>query len=148
MYAVGVTEETTDLTGDRELARMMIEITERGRCDLGRAVAPFGLPVPLARAVLVLAEPLPMRRLAAELGYDPSHVTSLADQLERRGLAERAPGADRRVKILRLTPAGQELHEQLTAAVAGGTGLTRRLDDAQRRQLRSLLELLLEDDGS
>lgn len=140
-----MTQQTNDIDEDRAIARMMIEISERARGDLSRAVEPFGLPVPLARAVLVLGEPLPMRRLAAELGYDPSHVTGLADQLEQRGLAERTAGSDRRVKVVQLTAEGQDLHGRLTTAVAEGTGLTRRLDASQRAELRGILELLLED---
>src|SRR5690554_5329179 len=91
------------------LARMIISIAERAKADFGEAVAPFGLPVPVVRALVVLREPAPMREIARELACDPSYITGIADQLEQNGLVTRVQGRDRRVKLLQLTAEGVAL---------------------------------------
>jgi DNA-binding MarR family transcriptional regulator len=60
----------------------------------------------------------PMRVLAQAWNSDASTATWLVDRLERKGLAERRtkPG-DRRVRVVALTPRGEEelsaIHDQL-----------------------------------
>src|SRR5262249_38831101 len=55
-------------------------------------------------------QPIPMGRLAETLSCDASNVTGLVDRLESRGLVRRhASEADRRLKVLDLTPAGARL---------------------------------------
>jgi DNA-binding MarR family transcriptional regulator len=136
------------LAEDRMLARMLIVVGERARADFGTAVSPFGLPVPLARALLLLVEPMPMREMAGHLGCDPSYITGIADQLEERGLVTRAPGKDRRVKVLQVTPEGTALRERIAEAVRQQAGFSRHLSPNERITLRHLLERLLQaDDG-
>ncbi|OKJ07401.1 MarR family winged helix-turn-helix transcriptional regulator [Kitasatospora sp. CB01950] len=49
-------------------------------------------------------------QLAAIAGLDKTTMVVTADELERDGLAERCPSAtDRRARIIRATPAGEEL---------------------------------------
>src|SRR5947209_16652798 len=63
--------------------------------------------------------PLPMRKLAETLSCDASNVTGLVDRLEERGLVARRPSPDdRRVKELRLTPAGERLRSGLLQRMA------------------------------
>ena len=51
-----------------------------------------------------------MSSLAGMLFCDASNVTGIVDRLEARGLIERRPAAqDRRVKLLALTPAGEQV---------------------------------------
>ena len=53
---------------------------------------------------------LPMREIAASLYCDASYVTDMVDRLEQRDLIERRTDpADRRVKLIGLTPAGIDL---------------------------------------
>jgi DNA-binding MarR family transcriptional regulator len=52
--------------------------------------------------------------LAARLGVDRNTASVLVEQLGNRGLIDRrVNGADRRARLLRLTPIGHELHERL-----------------------------------
>jgi DNA-binding MarR family transcriptional regulator len=52
--------------------------------------------------------------LAARLGVDRNTASVLVEQLVKRGLIDRrVNGADRRARLLRLTPIGNELHERL-----------------------------------
>ena len=55
----------------------------------------------------------------------------------------RVPGADRRIKMLSLTAKGTQLREEISQAVAEHDLVMRRLDDAQHKALRPILEALL-----
>jgi DNA-binding MarR family transcriptional regulator len=81
-----------------------------------------------------------MGALAERLGIDASYVTTIADQLEERGLIERQPHpSDRRVKSLALTPEGRRLREELAAALWTEVPLLDALTPAEREELRRLL---------
>jgi DNA-binding MarR family transcriptional regulator len=128
----------------RHLCRLLILVAERTKADFAQAVGPSGLPIALARALLILTEPTPMRELAWRLACDPSNITGITDQLEQRGLVARVPGKDRRVKFVELTPAGLELRNQIADSVARTVAAGRRLDSSQRALLTELLENLVE----
>jgi DNA-binding MarR family transcriptional regulator len=130
------------------LSKMLIDISARSKEDFGEIVGSLGLPVHLARAVLMLTKPAPMRDLAERLACDRSYITNLADQLEDRDLVCRVPGEDRRVKLLQLTPAGVDLRNQISEAVADRALVLRRLTPTERKTLSPLLEKLLRDDAS
>jgi DNA-binding MarR family transcriptional regulator len=79
-------------------------------------LAPYSLTLKHSFALHALDEPMAMNALAERLGIDASYVTTIADQLEERGLIERQPHpTDRRVKSLALTPEGRQLRERLAA---------------------------------
>ena len=130
----------------RHLSQLLVSIAEQAKADFAATVEPLGLPVHLARAVLMLDSPAPMRDLAEQLACDRSYITNLADKLEERSLVERVPGDDRRVKLLALTEQGRQLRDQISDAVAERSMVLRRLDDAQRKTLAPLLEQLLGED--
>jgi DNA-binding MarR family transcriptional regulator len=62
------------------------------------------------KALLWLAEgPLSLSELAAAVSVDAPYATLIVDSLEERGLVERRPDpADRRRKLVALTPEGKE----------------------------------------
>ena len=103
------------------------------KAEFAAIVGGFGLPVHLARAIVMLTTPAPMR--------------DLADQLEERGLVTRAPGADRRVKLLALTDAGRALRDKVSTATAERSVFLRRLDDAERKTFAPLLQRLVDDEA-
>jgi DNA-binding MarR family transcriptional regulator len=89
--------------------------------------------------------PIPMGQLAETLACHASNVTGLVDRLESRGLVRRRPSAaDRRVKVLELTPTGSRLRtmllDRMTAPPATLERLTVREQQALVRILRRLLE--------
>jgi len=93
-------------------------------------------------------EPLPMRRLAEVLQCDASNVTGLIDRLEQRGIVERRPSpADRRVKVVQLTPTGSRLRAQLLRRMTARPLPLSRLRAREHRALVKTLERLLEDEG-
>lgn len=102
--------------------------------------AEFGLTGPQARLLVQLGDPLPMGQLAERLDCDPSNVTGMVDRLHARGLLERRAGeADRRVKHLTLTPAGQQLRSELETRLFAGRPLLARLSRDDQQTLRNLL---------
>lgn len=71
--------------------------------------------------VLTALRDQPMRAqaaLARSIGADKTRIIPVLDDLQERGLIEREPDpADRRIRLLRLTPAGRELHVKVRAAI-------------------------------
>lgn len=105
----------------------------------------FDLSGSQAHALYLLGEPRSMGELAQRLVCDASNVTGLVDRLERRGLIERRPASDdRRVRMLVLTPAGEELRaralERFVQAPPGIAALTVE----EQRTLRDLLRKALD----
>lgn len=129
------------------LSQLLVGIAEQAKVDFTEIAASLGLPVHLARAVVALSEPAPMRDLAGHLACDRSYITSLADQLEERGLVRRVTGDDRRIKLLQLTDEGLAVRKTISDAVAERALVLRRLDDQQRATLTPLLEALAGVDG-
>ncbi|MSQ24510.1 MAG: MarR family transcriptional regulator [Chloroflexi bacterium] len=88
--------------------------------------------------------PISMRELAARLKCDPSNITGLIDRLEIRGLVERrAHPADRRVKYLLLTGAGQDLRERLEARLFSAPRFISELLEHEQAALSKLLAEIL-----
>jgi MarR family transcriptional regulator, organic hydroperoxide resistance regulator len=98
--------------------------------------------------VLHLIEPgrsMPMGTLAETLACDASNVTGLVDRLESRGLVRRRPSAaDRRVKVLDLTPTGSRLRTMLLDRMTTPPATLRRLSVREQRILVRILTRLLE----
>jgi DNA-binding MarR family transcriptional regulator len=89
--------------------------------------------------------PRSMRALAASMRCDASYVTSLVDTLEALGYVERRPSAsDRRVKLLQVTAEGRYAQERAVEVITSPPEALARLDDAELRQLTSLLAKLLD----
>ena len=86
----------------------------------------------------------PMKQLAEVLACDRSNATLVAAKLEAAGLAERITDpTDRRVRVLRLTPAGTAKRRELVSAIGAASGL-HRLDDTGRRALAEALAQVLQ----
>lgn len=128
----------------RDLAALIVRTGERVKADFAHAVLAHDIPPPLARAILLLEEPAPMGCLANQLSCDQSYVTRIADDLAKRGLVHRAPGDDRRVQVLTLTPEGVLLKNMLADAVAVDSAVSSALSPLEQEQLRALLTRILE----
>ena len=89
--------------------------------------------------------PVPMGQLAETLACDASNVTGLVDRLESRGLIRRRPSAaDRRVKVLHLTPTGCRLRALLVDRMTAPPETLERLSLREQRELVRILRRLLE----
>ncbi|HTU87003.1 MAG TPA: MarR family transcriptional regulator [Solirubrobacteraceae bacterium] len=126
----------------RRLAHVAYELHANLERALGDALVELDLTLPLADALWQLDPalgPLSRRQLSERLGCHPSNVTFLINRLERRRLVTRAGAdADRRVRMLALTPAGARAREHLIATLAASS-LFSRLTSSERRQLVVLL---------
>jgi DNA-binding MarR family transcriptional regulator len=84
-----------------------------------------------------------MRKLAQQLDYDASNLTTLVDRLAGRGALERqADPADRRVKALLLTPEGERLRNQFWHNLVADAGPFTPLGHDDLRILTLLLAKL------
>jgi DNA-binding MarR family transcriptional regulator len=123
-----------------ETASLVFALAREMQAHNQAIAAGFGLTGPQARLLVQLGDPVPMGQLAERLDCDPSNVTGLVDRLHARGLLERqVDEADRRVKHLTLTPAGQRLRSELEARLFAGRPLLARLNRGDQRTLRDLL---------
>src|SRR4051794_27395952 len=82
--------------------------------------------------------------LAAAMGYDKTRLIGLLDGLERDGLITRDPDpADRRARVVHLTPAGRERHAAAARAIrAMEEELLAELSAAERETLLAVLPRL------
>jgi len=117
--------------------------------DLGQGIATdFGLTVSDTKALFMLDAPMTMKDLGLRMGCDPSFVTTVADALEKHGLARREPSQrDRRSKNLVLTPEGVTLRAQLCAELAARAPWCTSLDASERRCLLGLMRKMLRSRG-
>jgi DNA-binding MarR family transcriptional regulator len=101
--------------------------------ELGLRPASFG-------ALRTLDRPRTMGEIATVLHCDRSNVTGIVDGLEEKGLATRQPSAaDRRVKLIALTPQGRRVHARLARAIAKPPAWVEGLSAADRRSLAEIL---------
>jgi DNA-binding MarR family transcriptional regulator len=108
---------------------------------LGTAIsAKYGLNGSDGMALHKIDEPLSMKELSMRLGCDASFVTSIADSLEKHGLARREPSLrDRRSKNLVLTEHGKAIRDQITAEVTARMPWCNALDTSERKTFLELL---------
>lgn len=113
---------------------------DRGVRDLGISQAGW-----VAVAYIAKAEaPLSQSELAAQVGVEAATMVSTLDRLEKAGLVERiASETDRRVKHLKVTPAGQAIYDKVKArADAIRAEVIGRLPPDELAQATRLLEKL------
>jgi DNA-binding MarR family transcriptional regulator len=123
----------------------LLTLAGRLRQQWAAHAAAVGLSPAQVSALLTLTpgEAIPMRDLAARLDYDASNLSTLVDRLERRGAIERRPDpADRRVKALALTEAGERLRADFWRDLVADAGPLAALSDADLRALCSALGAL------
>ncbi|MTL13457.1 winged helix DNA-binding protein, partial [Nocardia seriolae] len=118
---------------------------------LGRALLAAEQPVLAAHGLTLWAYVVLLRLdetttrgqglLAQEIGADKTRIITVLDDLQERGLIERRPDpADRRARLLALTPAGRGLRDAAQAEIqAREDRLLARLPAADRRGLLNAL---------
>ncbi|APA98170.1 hypothetical protein NS506_04122 [Nocardia seriolae] len=118
---------------------------------LGRALMAAEQPVLAAHGLTMWAYVVLLRLdetttrgqglLAQEIGADKTRIITVLDDLQERGLIERRPDpADRRARLLALTPAGRGLRDAAQAEIqAREDRLLARLPAADRRGLLNAL---------
>lgn len=122
-------------------SRLIVAISARALADIDDT-----LTLPQLRALVVLSdrEPLKLAALAGTLAVNPSTAMRMIDRLEAAGTVDRQANPDnRREVVLRLTPAGRRLVDQVMehrhAAIAT---LVARMPAEQRTGLIQALHAL------
>src|SRR6266567_1084584 len=86
--------------------------------------------------------------LGQRMGCDPSFITTIADSLEKHGLARREPSQrDRRSKNIVLTPEGEAVRERLFRELMTRAPWCTALDTGERRCLLGLMRKMLRSRG-
>ena len=113
--------------------------------DLSQSIATeFGLTGSDAMALFKLEAPMTMKELGLRMGCDPSFVTTIADALEKHGLARREPSQrDRRSKNIVLTPEGVAVRGRIIAELMARAPWCTALDTSERRCLLGLMRKML-----
>ena len=97
-----------------------------------------------AIALFKLDAPMTMKELGQRMGCDPSFITTIADALEKHGLARREPSLrDRRSKNIVLTPEGVTVRDKICAELTGRAPWCTALDTGERRCLLGLIRKML-----
>jgi DNA-binding MarR family transcriptional regulator len=101
----------------------------------------LGLSFSRIRAIRRIArQPMSMGELAASLGIDPPNVTTLVDDLESLGLAQRSPHpTDRRAKVVAATRKGKTFALRADEILSTPPAAVSDLDPADVKELRRIL---------
>jgi DNA-binding MarR family transcriptional regulator len=136
-------------TSPGEVRHLILAAQRHGSRMLADGLRAAELTPAQAEAIEVLAghAPLTLAELGRLLVCEAGSPSRLVDTLVQRGLVAREPGRDdRRVVQLRLTPAGEEVHNAGKAGTAAVDDLiTSRLPTTDLEQLAELLRRLLRD---
>jgi len=140
-------------TGDSEsqpsLSQLVMYAARALRRSSKSELEPFGLTPSQGRALGVVSRygdrPPRLGDIAARLDIAPRSATEVVDDLQERGLVERAPDpADRRAVTIRLTDEGRALRQRIDRARARrGDEFFGHLSPEQRDTLRDLLQQAL-----
>jgi MarR family transcriptional regulator for hemolysin len=117
------------------------------RLAVDRRLKHLGISQASWMAIAIVAKaatPLPQTRLAALVGVEDPTMVSTIDRLVKAGYALRAPSpTDRRVKLVSLTAAGQDIYRTLKAeSDILRADLLRNIDPQALRLATEVLETL------
>jgi DNA-binding MarR family transcriptional regulator len=124
---------------------LLYELMMAQRARMPAIAAEFELS-PMQVQLLRLVEPdrpMPMGKAACGLGCDASNITGIVDRLEARGLIERRPGADRRVKALVITRDGARVRQLIMTRLAEPPAAIAALPEEDQRMLAAILSRAL-----
>ncbi len=126
-----------------EFLEALTKVSRKIRTTFNQQVTAHGLTYPRARALFRLAakQEMTQSELAFELEVEQATMVRLLDRMEENGLIERRPDAnDRRVKLISLTPHGQEQAALVRALAADMRG--QMFQGIDLEQLRGAIALL------
>jgi DNA-binding MarR family transcriptional regulator len=147
-------DETAGMTGaheapgsngvDRAIVNGLTDLVKRAGAISQSIADGFDIAPSDLLALFKLEEVMTMKELAQHMGCDASFVTTIADTLEKRGLARREPSLkDRRVKNLVLTPEGIAAKERMMRELALRMPWCYALDEKERHIFLALIQKML-----
>jgi len=146
--------ETAEVTGahealgsngvDRDIVNGLTDLVKRAGLISQSIADSFDIAPSDLLALFKLDEVMTMKELAKHMSCDASFVTTIADTLEKRGLARREPSlTDRRVKNLVLTPEGIAAKERMMRELAMRMPWCYALDEKERHVFLALIQKML-----
>jgi DNA-binding MarR family transcriptional regulator len=139
------TAEASELA---EFATALYQLVETLRGEHEEAAASAGLTAPQATILTLLSEPTSMSQFAERMGCDASNITGIVDRLEAKDLVVRAVDkADRRVKRIARTPAGDQAVTRFHQELVHASSLAKLTPKAKRGLLAALAEVQRRDAG-
>ena len=141
-------EPLTDEQLNQQISDTLPELIKHFH-DLGQRIAiEFGLNGSDAIALVKLDAPMTMKELGQRMACDPSFITTIADSLEKHGLARREPSQrDRRSKNIVLTPEGEAVRDRLFREFTTRAPWCSALDTGERQCLLGLMRKMLRSRG-
>lgn len=137
-----------DLVAHDNLYWMLIQVAFRSKHGLMKLAEKYDLTVVQLHSLGAMnpGEAIPMNELSCILLCDASNVTGICDRLLTQGYIKREENpADRRVKLITLTPKGVELRATLLKEVSQyELPEMKRLTATQRDELKTILSLILQ----
>jgi DNA-binding MarR family transcriptional regulator len=131
-----------------ETYSLLIQLLMQSKHQMQAAAEKYDLSPIQAQALMMLgSQQLTMSNIGRSLACDASNVTGIVDRLETAHMIERrSDEADRRVKLVALSPLGlrtrEEIMEQATIAETKRVGPV--LNTAELETLNGLLKKLVE----
>jgi MarR family transcriptional regulator, organic hydroperoxide resistance regulator len=141
-------EPLTDEQLNQQISDTLPELLKQVH-ELGQRIATeYGLTGSDAIALLKLDTPMTMKELGQRMGCDPSFITTIADALEKHGLARREPSLrDRRSKNIVLTAEGLSVRDRLYHEIMARAPWCTALDTGERRCLLGLMRKMIRSRG-
>jgi DNA-binding MarR family transcriptional regulator len=129
----------------RSMRRLVLELHDRR----GAVSEATGMSYLRVKALSRLtAGQLSQRQLSDELMTDAPYTSVIVDDLEQRGLVRREPNpADRRSKLVRITPAGRTVARKAESIQSAPPAALARLNGADLAALEHTLRRLLNGPG-
>lgn len=130
---------------DRDILDALTTVIKQAAPAWHSIAADIGIAPPDLLAMFKIEGGLAMKELAQRLGCDASFITTIADNLEKRGFLHRQPCLrDRRVKNLVLTDEGLAAKERLLAQLAAKMPWSYALNEEERQCFLVLLRKMLD----
>ncbi|MCW2854660.1 MAG: hypothetical protein JWR52_275 [Marmoricola sp.] len=125
----------------QSMRRLVLELHDRR----GAVSEAIGMSYLRAKALSrLMPGPLTQRELSAELMTDAPYTTVILDDLERRGLVQRQVNpADRRSKLVSITPAGRQVADDAGRITSTPPEVLGALSKAELRELARMLGVLV-----
>jgi MarR family transcriptional regulator, organic hydroperoxide resistance regulator len=142
--AAGAVEAPGSNGVNRDIVNGLTDLVKQAGAISQSIAAMFDIAPSELLALFKLDEVMTMKELAQHMACDASFITTIADTLERRGLARREPSLrDRRVKNLVLTPEGIAAKERMMQELALRMPWCYALDEKERHILLALIQKML-----
>jgi DNA-binding MarR family transcriptional regulator len=125
-----------------EATELLFELLQDHKRSFATVAKEYGLTLQQTATLWNLSpgQGVAMSALAEVLQCDASNVTGIVDKLEVRGLAQRGQAEDRRVKVLTLTAAGEELKLDMRKRMMQPRPWMLALSRDDQRMLRDILQ--------